>query len=200
MAEWSKAGNVSSLQMINLSWSSLRAATLVSRMGMVNQAYPVQRQALEALVYSLLFRFDASFHELWMNRHLDHKAKAKFRREHWRRAISVIEEQDTKMSEAIVELHQTLIDFGAHPNPISVGMMSEYRIDDGAEVGTVSYSMLLVQPYVDVAHVQTANVYLLLLDSLSLIWPDRMEIEDVLEKAGRARLYCLDLVRTFSST
>jgi hypothetical protein len=195
LSDWKKAHHVSSLKMHSLAWSSLRSATLVTRMGMITQAYPIQRQALEAIVYGLLFRFDNNFHDLWKRRHEDDKAASTFKRNHWKRSLEIIEKRDADLKHMIVHMYQLLIDFGAHPNPISLDMMSEYDMSAGSSEATATYAMLLGQPFVDMSHMHTASIYNILLDSILLVWPERASELDFLPMVQRARASSLQLAR-----
>lgn len=198
--DWQLSDRVSSLKMFSLAWSSLRCATIVARMGMTSQAYPIQRQALEAIVYGILFRFDSEFHELWKNRHVDHIAASKFKRSHWKRALEIVEQKDKHLRDVIVRNYQGLIDLGAHPNPASVDMMSEYEISEGANEGTAKYSMILGQPFVDMAHMHTLSSYIVLLDAMPIVWPDRAAELEFLPLVQEVRIISLEFIRHVRKT
>lgn len=198
--EWQRSDRVSSLKMFSLAWGSLRCATMVTRMGMTTQAYPIQRQALEAIVYGILFRFDSEFHELWKNRHVDHIAASKFKRNHWKRALEIVEQKDKHLRSVIVQNYQGLIDLGAHPNPASLDMMSDYEISEGADEGTAVYSMILGQPFVDMAHLQTISNYLVLLDAMPIVWPDRAAKLEFLPVVQEVRISSLEFIRHVRKT
>ncbi len=171
--DWEIANNVSALKMFSLAWSSLRSATLTARMGMVIQVPPVQRQAMEATVYGILFHLDEEFHDLWKERHSNPRSKARFRREGWKRGLELIRDVDGELNTTIQRLYDDLIDIGAHPNPMGVAQMSEYNIGPGAQTGKALYSQLLGQPFIDTAHAYTAQGYLVLLEAMRMVWADR---------------------------
>lgn len=177
------ASKVSALKMFHLSWSSLRCATLLCRNGMVAQTSPVIRQSIESTVYGLLFAMDSEYHELWKARHDDDAAKNKFRYKAWNRAIDLIRDKDEDLSRKIKKTYDSLIDFGAHPNPLILEMISDYEIEPGAEFGKAQFSMILGQPYIDFAIINVMSGYDVLLDASKITWP---------EKWGRSRLKELD--------
>lgn len=120
LSDWKLASHVSSLKMIALAWGSLRTATLISRMGLVVQAPPVQRQAVESIAYAVLFRFVHEFDGIWKARHSDDASARKFRREGWSKALEIIRTKDRDLESAIKRFYETLIDLGAHPNILAL--------------------------------------------------------------------------------
>lgn len=173
MTGWDQSDHVSALKMLLLGWGSLRSATLVTRMGMTSQAPPIQRLALESIVYGILFCFDVDFHGLWLQRHDDPKALSKFKTEGFKRAMRVLADKSNPLHARTERLYQALIDLGAHPNVLSIEQISEYQIGENEALGRAQYYQLRGQPYVDMAHLNTALVYDVLIDSIGLIWPER---------------------------
>jgi hypothetical protein len=142
-------------------------------MGMTPQAPVIQRLALESIIYGLLFRFDPEFHLLWKQRHNDPKALSKFRRHGFKRAMEIIYEKSGPLHAKTEQIYQALIDIGAHPNVLGIDQISEYQIQDTEALGSARFYQLRGQPFVDMAHLNTALIYQILLDSIILIWPER---------------------------
>jgi hypothetical protein len=194
--DWEQASNVSSLKMIALAWGSLRVATLLARMGLVIQAPPVQRQAIESIGYALLFRFDREFHEAWKARHLDESLARKFRREGWSRALAIIEEKSVSLASGIRSNYEALIDMGAHPNILAVSQMSEYKIESGSELGRAYFSQVLGQPNVDLAHINSISGYNILIEALELIWSDRWRALQMRDRLQAVRLSSIQFIKS----
>jgi|GEM_PF-6345928 len=194
-SDWEQASNISSLKMIALAWGSLRVSTLLTRMGLVIQAPPVQRQAIESIAYAVLFRFDAEFHEVWKSRHLDEDLARKFKREGWSRALAILKENNENLESGIRSTYETLIDLGAHPNVLAISQMSEYRIESGSELGRAYFSQILGQPNVDIAHINSISSYNILLEAVEMIWPDRWRALKLSVRQQEVRLRSIQFIK-----
>lgn len=199
MASLEKPDHVSALKMFMLAWGSLRSATLTTRMGMVSQSPAIQRLAVEAIAYGVLFRFDYLFHDLWKQRHDDPEALKKFRRDGFRRALQVLEERSKFLHTRTNRIYQALIDLGAHPNVLGIDQMSEYHLEAGSDTGRGLYYQLLGQPYVDMSHANTALVYDVLIDGIILVWPDRATQDGFVGSTPRVRQSIISFLRSTRS-
>jgi hypothetical protein len=194
--DWTLATNVSSLKMIALAWGSLRVSTLLARMGLVIQAPPVQRQAIESVAYAVLFKFDSEFHDVWKSRHLDEALARRFKREGWARALVLIKERSENLESRIRSIYESLIDLGAHPNVLALFQMSEYRIESGSALGSAYFSQVLGQPNVDVAHINSISGYNILIESLALIWPDQWAALQLSDRQREVRLSSIQFIKS----
>lgn len=83
---------------------------------------PVVRAALESACYSLVIQKDNSLAETWKNRHLDEASK-KASRTAFNSAVKNAAKTLNSLNgfgDKVNRLYESCIDFGAHPNPLSI--------------------------------------------------------------------------------
>jgi hypothetical protein len=107
--------------------------------------------------------------------------------------MEVLKERSEHLHRRSNHVYQALIDLGAHPNVLGLEQMSEYHLDSGNGRGI--FYQLRGQPYVDMAHLQTALVYHILIDSIALVWPDGTRDHDFVQGGKKVRSAILSFLR-----
>lgn len=104
--------------------SSFFAAIRLAMSGQFTEAYPVLRQAIEQAWYALHIAKDPSppsRMEVWLRRNDDSAAKAKCKQEFTIANVrSTHEANDPSTARQLLELYESVIDYGAHPNQLGV--------------------------------------------------------------------------------
>jgi hypothetical protein len=106
--------------------------------------FPLLRTSLESICYWARIETDPSLTAIWLERHNDERARKKSRKVFTSAVKDVADVFGTSPPEAlgahILELYDSLIDFGAHPNPR--GMFVGVSLGGGAEKSVVSFVAL----------------------------------------------------------
>lgn len=106
--------------------SSLLASSQLAGSGQIIESFVVTRAALEASLYALYLDTDISFQEVWLNRNTSPEAKKKckelFKTTKLKKHLNDI---SPRLATVFDQLYERTIDFGAHPNQLSVTSTSK---------------------------------------------------------------------------
>ncbi|EJN6959759.1 hypothetical protein NRD16_001607 [Photobacterium damselae] len=103
-------------------------AIRLAKSGHSSAVYPLLRTAFESVTYALLFTQDEGLSEKWKNRHQSEdcfkQSKTAFTPA-MKKLRLILQEYDktsqcTPYEEYIMSMYDAVIDFGAHPNPITI--------------------------------------------------------------------------------
>ncbi|NLV87633.1 MAG: hypothetical protein GX025_10545 [Clostridiales bacterium] len=119
------------------SHSLFLSAIRLARSGHSAAVYPLLRTAFESATYALLFTQDEDLVEKWKNRHVseEHFRQSKTAFTPAMKKLRLIFKEYDKTSrcssyeEYIMSTYDAVIDFGAHPNPITITNNSEISSD-----------------------------------------------------------------------
>lgn len=114
------------------------AAIRLAKSGHSSAVYPLLRTAFEAVTYALLFTQDENLSNIWKNRHKsddDFKSSKTAFTPAMKKLRAILQEHDktsktTPYENYIMTMYDAAIDFGAHPNPITITNNSTSS-DDG---------------------------------------------------------------------
>lgn len=125
-------------------YTALLGAVREALSGHVVLVFPIARAALESACYALLVSQDEAHVDVWLNRNRsagDLKACRKlFTVE---RAMKIIQASQPAMAEYVRALYDASIDYGAHPNPMSI--MSHFGSTGPLEDDKYGFSLAGVQ-------------------------------------------------------
>ncbi len=122
---WSSGGPIRKIPMF-LSTNAFMLWTSGVRTAMSGHetaVYPLFRTALESSCYAILIAAKPELEALWSNRHIgeiERKASRKALGSAVTEAIKLLGGREAVVGEFVSKLYETSIDFGAHPNSISV--------------------------------------------------------------------------------
>lgn len=103
------------------SHSSYLGAARLSMSAQVYETYMVLRGCLESALYGFFIAKDVAAKKIWMDRHESEQTLRFMKNTFQIRSIfSLLRKTDEKVCDAIQELYDRTIDFGAHPNPSGV--------------------------------------------------------------------------------
>jgi len=103
------------------SHSSYLGAVRLSMSAQVYETHMVLRGCLESALYGFFVAKDAEAKETWINRHESEQTLKLMKKTFQMRPIlSLLNKTDERVYDAIQELYDRTIDYGAHPNPHGV--------------------------------------------------------------------------------
>jgi len=101
--------------------SAYRGAVRLAISGQLPEAYSVLRTCLEWGLYALSMQEDPSDAEVWLRRHEDEDSKRRVRqRFQMARMMDLLTVRSDRVGKIVRELYERCIDFGAHPNELSL--------------------------------------------------------------------------------
>lgn len=111
--------------------------------------YPVLRTALEAAGYALLISSTPTLSGVWSKRHRDAEHHRACRRAfEFKNVIAQVKSKSSALGDLVSHAYDRLIDFGAHPNVISV--MHHVAINDQRDDGLVAIGLTALHGPTDV--------------------------------------------------
>jgi len=156
--------------------STYRAAARLAVSGQCPEAFSLLRTAIECSMYALRMYKHPELTEVWLNRHKDESSLKTARNEFsYGKAFTTLNATDKKHAERIDALYQRCIDFGAHPNEMSVtGNMGINELEKAKEF----LQKYLVGDDVSLAHglKSTAQIGLGILCVFRLIYRERFDL------------------------
>lgn len=170
--------------------STYRGAVRLAISGQCPEAFSLLRTAIECSIYALRIYKNPYLVEVWLNRHENDasltKAKSEFS---YSKALLTLESSDKNHADKINLLYQRCIDFGAHPNEMSVtGNMEINQLNNTHEF----LQKYLVGDSDSLDHVlkSTAQIGFGVLYVFRLIYRERFDLLEITYKldALKARL------------
>jgi len=120
--------------------SSYLAAVRLSMGGQVAEAYPLMRSALEAAMYAHHVDRVPKATKVWLKRREDADAKRKCKGEFTIKNVrESLDRADNGLAERISELYDMTIEFGGHPNEISILSLIESTKNEKVKRYDLSY-------------------------------------------------------------
>lgn len=184
-------GFVASTKMFMFSHSAWRSALVLSISGANSHVTPVLRQSLEAAMYGYLFRFDAKYVKLWVERETSNTSKSKFRNSWSQRTKVLLRQSNLDLSNRIYKQLDDLIAFGGHPNFLSVETGFEVEEEQFGGDFQMSFSYLGDHDHRTVVLIQAAMVAEKVALLFAQSFPERarfMDFDNRLSSLGRKTL------------
>ena len=117
--------------------SAYRAAASCAFSGQAAELHPLLRLMLEQGEYAFLIIRKPKLQEVWLDREAN---RSKFKREFTiGKFKGILASSDANLKSAFVELYESAIDFGAHPNEMSVTGSLKIDVHEGRETWKVLY-------------------------------------------------------------
>lgn len=159
--------------------SSLLASMRLAMSGQALEAYVVLRSAIEQAWYALHIAKDPCPPELstvWLTRNDDDTTRSKCKAEFLiARVRATHESLDLETARGLRHLYETVIDVGAHPNPL--GVLAALNISEHASEKTYQVGILAPEPILVLSALHaTVAVGVGALKVFQLVFPERFEI------------------------
>ena len=120
--------------------SSYLAAVRLSMGGQVAEVYPLLRSSIEASLYALHMFINPNTETIWVNRHKDELSLKTCRVNfNFSKVFATLEAEDINLALKIKTIYQNMIDFGGHPNELSIMSNIEVKKDDFASTYSLVY-------------------------------------------------------------
>lgn len=127
--------------LLRRSHSSYLGATRAVMGGQVAETYPLLRLSLEASLYGHHVVKDKNRAVIWLRRHDDAGSKKRCRAEFaYRKVLRTLEQVDGPLAGLVDKMYETLIDFGGHPNPHSIGASMQKKAGEAVDAWDVLYA------------------------------------------------------------
>jgi hypothetical protein len=159
--------------------SSFLASIRLSMSGQVPEATAVLRAGIEQAWYALHIAKDPRPPErvtVWLQRNDDESSRARCKKEFTKWNVhSTHLELDSVTAKQLGELYESMIDLGAHPNPL--GVLTAIKMSDEEEETTCQVGLIAPKP-IPVLHAlkTTVEVMIGMFKVYELIFPERFKI------------------------
>jgi hypothetical protein len=136
--------------------------------------YVLCRAILELAAYAVHISGDPKLRTIWLNRHKDDASMKEQKREFSQNSVVASVHQRNPDAARFENLYQSAIDFGAHPNELSVTTNTKLT----KESGDLGFQMMLFQdgPPLDYALRFVAQCGLVALEMLQIVFNERFKL------------------------